>query len=353
MTTTTDKDVLVTLYECTQGDGWHRRDNWSSREPINRWAGVTAANDRVVALDLRKNNLTGPIPPEIGRLSGLRDLRLNRNRLTGTIPPQIGELGQLTRLGLGRNRLTGRLPAAIGNLERLQKMGLAGNDLEGPIPTEFGNLACLESLFMGSNQGLEGALPATFGNLSCLKDLYVDNNRMAGSLPPELAGLQNVKRFWFSNTRMCAPSSTEFQKWLRGIREARSSGLTSGTETDRKALEAIYRVTGGEGWHRREGWLTEVPLERWAGVDTDSRGRVVKLSLQGNGLTGIFPPEIANLTELEDLFVESNPGLKGSLPLAMTALRSVKALKLGGTGLCAPLDEFFQDWLKTKEVAAS
>ena len=40
------------------------------------------------------NSLSGPIPPELGRLTGLRRLWLDRNQLSGSIPPALGQYVQ-------------------------------------------------------------------------------------------------------------------------------------------------------------------------------------------------------------------------------------------------------------------
>ena len=54
-------------------------------------------------LDLSAKGLT-TLPPEIGYLTELTDLKLENNRLT-ELPPEIGDLTRLGRLDLNRNRL--------------------------------------------------------------------------------------------------------------------------------------------------------------------------------------------------------------------------------------------------------
>ena len=49
-------------------------------------------------LSLSDNQLTGPIPPELGRLTNLERLQINRNQLTGPIPVELGNLTELTFL---------------------------------------------------------------------------------------------------------------------------------------------------------------------------------------------------------------------------------------------------------------
>jgi hypothetical protein len=50
-------------------------------------------------------------------------------------------------------------------------------------------------------------------------------------------------------------------------------------QTNRAALEAVYRATGGSGWTNGTNWLTGAPLGEWYGVETNARGRVTGLPL--------------------------------------------------------------------------
>jgi hypothetical protein len=109
-------------------------------------------------LDLESNQLTGEIPPEIGKLINLIYLDLGGNQLTGEIPSEIGKLTNLTGLYLYDNELTGVIPSEIGNLNNLIYLRLSSNELSGSIPPEIGNLANLQGLNLHSNQ-LSGLIP--------------------------------------------------------------------------------------------------------------------------------------------------------------------------------------------------
>ena len=88
-----DREVLVALYNATDGPNWKNRDNWLSDKSIDQWRGVTTDEDgRVTVLILNLNYLTGEIPPEIGNLASLRHLDLSSNQLTGGIPPELASL---------------------------------------------------------------------------------------------------------------------------------------------------------------------------------------------------------------------------------------------------------------------
>ena len=60
------------------------------------------------------NQLSGPIPTELGNLVSLHTLYLDDNQLNGTIPSSLGFLMQLTRLDLFTNtELVGTVPPTL------------------------------------------------------------------------------------------------------------------------------------------------------------------------------------------------------------------------------------------------
>ena len=77
-------------------------------------------------LDLRENQLSGAIPPELGKLSSLEALDLRENQLSGVIPPELGNLSSLAFLYLNHNDLRTHLPPELGTLPNLQVLGIDG-----------------------------------------------------------------------------------------------------------------------------------------------------------------------------------------------------------------------------------
>jgi hypothetical protein len=47
---------------------------------------------------VEKNQLTGPIPTELGHLTKIHGFRVGGNMLTGTLPSEMGELSALGKL---------------------------------------------------------------------------------------------------------------------------------------------------------------------------------------------------------------------------------------------------------------
>ena len=216
-----DRDILVALYEATDGPNWVNNENWLTDVPLGEWYGVDAdESGRVIRLDLSgswddagllSHGLTGPIPPELGRLTNLVSLELFGNNLQGPIPPQLSNLGNLERLHLFDNALTGPIPPQLGSLGNLTALSLDGNELTGPIPPELGNLRSLRYLSLFNN-ALTGSIPGQLGSLANLEDLLLALNELTGPIPPELGNLGNLEDLSLSRNRANGPDPTRTRK---------------------------------------------------------------------------------------------------------------------------------------------
>ena len=140
-----DKEILLAIRDdLAPSNYWGLRRHWHADIPVAAFLGVTVSDvvPRVISINLHDIwflvPLSGPIPPELGRLTQLQDLRLGENRLTGPIPPELGQLTQLQDLRLGRNGLTGPIPPELGQLARLTYLDLAHNQLSGPHSARTG-----------------------------------------------------------------------------------------------------------------------------------------------------------------------------------------------------------------------
>ena len=111
--------------------------------------------------------------------------------------------------------------------------------------------------------------------------------------------------------------------------------LTPAT-TERGALIALYEATDGDNWTRSDNWLTYEPHSSWYGVFTDRYGRVVRLELSDNGLSGPIP-DLAALQRLEWLELAVNE-LTGPLP-DLAALSNLVVLYLGHNQLAGPVPD--------------
>ena len=166
-------------------------------------------------LTLFNNELTGEIPTELAQLAQLQYLTLHNNQLSGEIPAELGQLSQLWSLALDHNELTGKIPTELGQLSQLRWLTLDHNQLTGKIPTELGQLTWLRSLALDHNQ-LTGEIPAELGQLSQLRNLFLANNQLTGKIPAELGQLSNLELFSFRGNRLTGPIPSELSHLPEG-----------------------------------------------------------------------------------------------------------------------------------------
>ena len=327
-----DRAILVALYNAIDGPNWRDATNWLTDRPIREWHGVdTDASGRVVRLDL-----SGP-----HRLTWGKPIR--NGGLRGAIPPELADLSKLTHLNLGGNDLSGPIPPELRGLANLVELSLDDNALTGSVPPELATPTRLQILNLGGNR-VEGAIPSELGELASLTQLKLDRNFLSGALPRSLLGLAKLKMLSLEGAgELCAPGTADFRDWLEGTDD---HDAVYCSEPDRAVLEMLHEATGGPAWTDSEGWLGGSILDDWHGVRTDSLGRVVALALDGNGLSGRLPPRLGALERMTELGIGGNPNLTGRLPSSLTRL-SLRTFDYAGTGLCAPVETSFRDWLGT------
>ena len=145
-----ERAALKAFYEATNGADWRENINWLSDASLGEWHGVTTGySGRVIELNLRDNQLSGEIPPELGGLSILRKLDLRVNQLSGEIPPELGDLSILEWLDLSVNQLSGEIPPELGGLSKLRTLYLNVNQLSGCIPSGLRDVGQSDLLGIG------------------------------------------------------------------------------------------------------------------------------------------------------------------------------------------------------------
>ena len=226
-------------------------------------------------LYLSSNNFSGPIPPEIGRLSQLEELNLSRNELTGPLPPELGNLTNLEKLDLRWNQLSGSIPSELGNLSKVE-LRLDGNQLSGRIPEE---LSKVEALYLRDNK-LSGSIPAELGGVDTLD---LTNNLISGSIPPELGLSRSV---FLSGNLLTGVLSEGFcddpEIEVLSAADNNLSGGLPGNLPDCRRLKALdlnnNHLTGRIPWG-----LGDLPIDR--------------LYLRANRLSGPVPDDLLDLGE--------------------------------------------------------
>ena len=361
-----DRAALEALYDATGGPGWTDSTNWKTSAPLGEWHGVTTDTaGRVTRLELPANDLAGSIPAALGDLTLLRVLHLGHrvvemgrivtNTLTGPLPDELGSLASLERLDLNWNPLTGRLPKSLLQLSRLRQLFIYVTGLCAPVDAEF--QAWLETIdFRGDTcnrppepvdtippQVLTQAGPA--GGLS-MEPYFSDPDddpltySAASSNGGAVSAIASGDTVWLVPGSAGTASVTVTARDPDGLSAAQtvdvSTAAAAGPQNDRDILEVLYDSTGGESWTNRTNWKTSAPLREWYGVTTDTAGRVTRLKLNGNGLTGPIPAVLGDLAFLRVLGLGSNE-LVGPLPPELGNLAALEELSLSANALTGPI----------------
>lgn len=119
----------------------------------------------------------------------------------------------------------------------------------------------------------------------------------------------------------------------------RQNSFAQVTREDYDALVALYNSTGGSSWYDKDNWNLSVNdvSDNWHGI-TVSGDRVVKIKLVDNNLNGKIPAEIANLTELKTLIIETN-NLPDTIPAELQSLTKLETLSLNQNNLSGEIPE--------------
>ncbi|XP_010253497.1 PREDICTED: probable LRR receptor-like serine/threonine-protein kinase At1g67720 [Nelumbo nucifera] len=172
------------------------------------WSWVQCSSDpqpRITSIVLSQKNLTGKIPLELTKLTGLVELWLDGNSLTGSIPDCSG-CENLKIIHLENNQLTGELPSSLFHLPNLRELYVQNNMLSGTVPSGLLNTNLIFNysgnidfrverrggshikIIIGSTVGAVVLLLATI--LSCIfmhkgKKKYSEEDQLVQSLPPQ------------------------------------------------------------------------------------------------------------------------------------------------------------------------
>ena len=203
-------------------------------------------------LDLRRNQLTGTIPPRLSDLDRLETLYLSQNQLAGCIPAGLRDVAEndLDELGLpfcevptsvcvdggavadaanneglvsdceallaardtlaGSARLNWSVDTPItgwdgvtvgGEPQRVTELRLYDRQLTGKLTAELGNLSSLRHFGLSQNQ-LTGEIPSALGSLSNLRYLNLSQNQLTGEMPTKLGNLSNLAELYLLNNTL-------------------------------------------------------------------------------------------------------------------------------------------------------
>ncbi len=326
-----DSLALVAFYKSTNGNNWSTKTNWLEKNtPLKLWYGVRTeivnGEERVVALRLGGNKLSGELPTEIGQLNALKELMLSDNyKLGGTIPeefynlkelkvwkmrftdihgslsPKIGNLTAIDTLDLWgapwdltkphyikkdeNTLLTGEIPSEICNLKNARYIVLGRNKFTGEIPQEIGELNNLTYLDIARCK-LSGKLPSSIGKLTKLETLFVAGNDLSGELPEEMGNMTSLKEFYGNENKFSGAIPSSLSNLKKLLRLSLSDNHYSGTLPDVLAKIGSLGLLYLEN-NQFEG---EIP----PALGGENQPHLITVDLSNNKLTGEMPPKVAH-----------------------------------------------------------
>ncbi|GKY98146.1 hypothetical protein MPSEU_000772400 [Mayamaea pseudoterrestris] len=315
--------ALATLYYSTSGDSWTNNAFWLSSVNECFWwtdGAASCQGTQFAVLELVDNNLNGVLPLELGMLSGLTSLAIERNvGLVGSIPTTIASLSDLQSLALRGNGLVGSIPATLTGLSFLASMDLSENALTGSIVSELASMTTLSSLYLSQNR-LTGSLPMSLGALSSLRYLCLDGNALVGLVPDSLSNLTSLLKLQLQDNDLSGTLARDMFSNIGGgslitFNVGNNSLAGSIPPTIGRLGDVRYVIMSNNGLtgtlpttlgRLQFSKLLDVGNNLLSGSIPSELALMTSLKslvLSGNGFTGSVPSELCNLIQLNDLLI--------------------------------------------------
>ncbi|KAK4425129.1 putative LRR receptor-like serine/threonine-protein kinase [Sesamum alatum] len=348
---TNDTDFISLLsFKAVLNDPQGALSSWNETTHLCNWNGIQCGRrhpKRVVAINLRSQGLMGPLSPHLGNISCLRSIILQNNSFSDEIPHELGRLRRLEfvefsnnsfagaiprnltqcpnlfHLNLIDNNLLGTIPPELGSLYKLKLLGLTYNKLSGPIPPFLGNLTSLGQLSLTSC-GLTGEIPKSLVQLHNIKFLFLSLNNLVGTIPSGLFNISTLTEFELADNQLqgSVPDSVGLTlpnwRWLQ-LAYNQLGGVIPMSLSNASSLELIDLTSNFFlGPVPRLGKLSDL-------FALDIGGNPIKDDIN-------FISSLTNCTNLQDLYMEENPFLFGSLPRSIANFSSrLSYLVISGT----------------------
>jgi Leucine-rich repeat (LRR) protein len=302
-------------------------------------------------LDLSHNNLEGPIPMSVFELQNLRSLDLSHNNLglasskLKTFPQFSRYRSRLSILDLSDNQIHGEIPNWIWNLPYLDKLNLSYNHLE---TLDFPSLSMSSVHFLDlKSNHLQGQLSVFPKHAE-----YLDfsKNNFKSVIPASIGdSLSNAYVFSLSSNQVYGniPISICNATYLHVLDLSNNSLNGTIPQCLFKMSEGQMRSSQGLGvLNLRRNNLTGVISNTFptnCGLQT--------LSLNGNQLKGKLPKSLARCTSLEVLNLGNNH-IEDAFPCYLKNISMLHILILRSNKFYGPIDcqGFNASWPKLQIV---
>ena len=146
--------------------------------------------------------------------------------------------------------------------------------------------------------------------------------------------------------------------WVVAALLAGAAATTPASEV--AALRDFYGALGGDGWVDSDGWTSARDpcggsSEPWYGITCETNAsssnatHVVGITLESNQLDGTLPASLADLPRLRTLWLKSNQ-VAGTTPEAICALRELETLDLGHNSMSGTIPSCLANCTKLVKI---
>lgn len=268
-----EREVLLDIYEATNGKQWYETTAWNSSTSHCDWYGITCHNNTYVkTIVLAYNNLDGSLPSNLWKIRNLMALCTPGN------PRLRGHIGDFL----------------FGNMSKLLTVVLNAASISGDIPQDISKLSYLQN-FLGCTMhgdGFTGRLPDDIGNMTKLRLLCLGGNRLKGQIPRSISRLNKLYYLDLQNT----------------------PGMMHGHLSDLFSISSLK-------------FLTVSGVKLIGEMPSMLPANLVSLVLPGNSISGKFPQTIPEIKTLKALNLANNE-LKGDIPGQLLLLPNIEMIDL-------------------------
>ena len=335
----TQCEALTALYNRTNGPSWINTAGWMQNNAPCTWYGVTCAEGQVTHLQLPGNRLSGRMASQLSQLVGLAELDLSNNHLEELSPDLVSMSG--LNADFGYNLLE------VSNPELLTWLASADPDwaqTQTVAPSQLGAMPTSLTSIQMKWQPILYTADGGFYEISYAAGPggpYTVYGQSGGKAD----GAQTMEglapyMFFYIRMRTYTPShglhpDGLWSKYTPATKVYNCFNQVSLVPIECNALVALYQALDGHNWYSHYGWLTDPNPCSWDYVYCQD-GKVRSLSMEDNNMAGVLPPELGNLTSLEELGMPNNL-LKGPLPSEIAQLTALYYLDFSNNQLSGEL----------------